>query len=112
MPGESGTDLMIGEAAIHLPQSLPPGPVTVGVRPEALQPSGEAGLGRLAGRITSVEQLGAETIVSYELAGGAMVRTRLDNAFSLGIGETIDLPVRPGSLHVFDAETGAMVRRA
>jgi ABC-type sugar transport system ATPase subunit len=111
-PGETGTGLRIGATTIHLPQSLPPGPVTVGVRPEALQPSGETGLGRLEGRITSIEQLGAETIVGFELGEGATVRARLDNSFAAGIGEAIALPVPPGSLHVFDAETGAMIRRA
>ena len=115
-PGETGTELRVGAAKVHLPQSLPPGPVTLGVRPEALQPSGEVGLGRLEGRITGIEQLGAETIVAFDLtAGGAVgvtVRARLDNSFAAGIGDHIALPVPPGSLHVFDAETGAMIRRA
>ncbi|MBB5223333.1 multiple sugar transport system ATP-binding protein [Amaricoccus macauensis] len=111
-PIGGGTELRVGEAVLRLPQPLPPGSVTVGVRPETLQPSGEVGLGRLEGRITSVEQLGAETIVAFELAGAATVRARLDNTFAGAIGEAIALPVRPGCLHVFDPETGALVLRA
>ena len=110
-PGEAGTALRVGDAKIHLPQSLPPGPVTLGVRPEALQPSGEPGLGRLAGRISAVEQLGAETIVTFGLADGTQVRTRLDNTFALGIGAAISLPVRPGTLHIFDAQSGDVICR-
>jgi ABC-type sugar transport system ATPase subunit len=113
------------------------GPVIAGVRPTDLKPAGpesDPGLPRLGAELEVVERLGAESHLIFaidapRLAGDAASaadeateerdatllaeddRARLTARFEgrrrFAPGEPIEFTVRPDSLHLFDAATGA-----
>ena len=92
--------------ALALVQAAPPGGrVTLGVRPEHVRLGEEAGAPRLDGRVRSVEPLGAETLLVVEVADVALT-ARVPGDYAVRVGESITLSVRPGDVHLFDAETG------
>jgi ABC-type sugar transport system ATPase subunit len=104
--------------------------VTIGIRPEALQPAGPAptliarGVGGpadseeaakrctdrtrtvgptlLKGNVEWVETLGAHSLVNVKFDGTALTALLR----SRPAAETIDLSIDPGQIHVFDNETG------
>jgi len=81
-----------------------PKKITIGLRPETLDivPGGP-----LAGRVDGIEYFGSEAMVTIRLADGHILRAALNAASGLpGIGETIDLGVKEGVMHVFDAVSG------
>jgi ABC-type sugar transport system ATPase subunit len=88
--------------------ALPDGPITLGVRPEALS-LGTEGVPAVA---RFVEVLGADALVLCELASGEqfVVRQAFD-APRPGPDEPVRLVVNsaPASLHFFDATSGARV---
>ena len=94
----------IGDAVIAT-ATAPDGPVTVGVRPEALS-LGTEGLQAVA---RFVEVLGADALVLCELASGErfVVRQSFD-APRPGPDEPVWLTVSPahGAVHLFDAASG------
>jgi sn-glycerol 3-phosphate transport system ATP-binding protein len=79
--------------------------VLLGVRPEHLEPCGEAEA-QLVADIDLIEPLGADTLVYGHLEGGARVTARLHSSFAARTGK---LPLRydPSQVHYFDAGTGA-----
>jgi multiple sugar transport system ATP-binding protein len=88
------------------------GPVTVGFRPEALQPGADAGVA-IEGAVSLVEDLGGETVIYVE-AGGlslTMVRPLEATGPSPRMGERIVLSADPAALMVFDAATGRALTR-
>jgi len=74
----------------------------LGIRPEALGPSGE-GLG-LKVRCEVAELTGPERIVTATVGGQRLVAA-LPAAMGIVAGEEISLRVDPAAVHVFDAET-------
>jgi len=100
----------VGEFEVR-PATLPDGPVTIGVRPEALALDTD-GLPAIA---RFVEVLGADALVLCELASGERFVVR--QAFDAP-RPSPDEPVRlmvsgaAGSLHYFDAATGARLEPA
>jgi sn-glycerol 3-phosphate transport system ATP-binding protein len=94
-----------GGPALRFADGPRPGPegrrLTLGIRPEHLEPNGEGGL-PLA--VDLIEPLGSETVVHGRLPGGAPLTARLPSA-AAGAG-TLSLALPPAHLHVFDAETG------
>ena len=80
----------------------------LGLRPESVA-LGESGL--LAGRVTEIEYLGADTIVGVGVAENA-VAVRLPGRTRLTIGETVWLNWTPDAVHVFDAANGRRVEQA
>ncbi len=99
-----GGRVYVGDVALR-DVPLPDGPVTVGVRPEALALSSEG----LAAKVNFIEVLGADALVLCELAGGErfIVRQPFD-ARRPGHGEPVRLAVNPepGAVHLFDSATG------
>jgi sn-glycerol 3-phosphate transport system ATP-binding protein len=82
--------------------------VTVGIRPEHLEPCGEAEA-MFAATVELVEHLGADTLV--HLAHGAdLLTARLPHGANPGVGSTMFLTAAPGKVYLFDAETGARIR--
>jgi multiple sugar transport system ATP-binding protein len=78
-------------------------PVTLGLRPEHLQPADEG----LPGRIAVVEPTGAETYVVVRLdAGGREVTAVVRDRRPLRPGEPIRLRAERGMAHLFDRTTG------
>jgi ABC-type sugar transport system ATPase subunit len=88
-----------------LPAARTDGPVTLGIRPEAMvwQAHGEAAIEAPA---TVVEPLGAETLVTLDLAGHVL-HARVPPRSVRHSGETVRLSVAPDALHFFDRTTGA-----
>ncbi len=75
--------------------------VFVGIRPEDFRLGGSGGLG-VSARVTEVEPLGNETVVSLD-ADGVVLTARLDGAAVVHRGDPVTLTVAPESLHWFDA---------
>ena len=85
-------------------------PLTVGIRPQDLRPADD---GALALQVDVVEYLGTESQVVGRLAGAGdarLVATVPGDAHAL-LHKTVRLTVDAERLHVFDATTGATLRR-
>jgi multiple sugar transport system ATP-binding protein len=90
------------------PETLaqPPGPWTLGVRPEDLALQEEGAPGALPARVYLVEPLGAEAWVTVEREGERLT-ARAPPTFHLPPGAPVHLRVREGRpLHRFDSQTG------
>jgi multiple sugar transport system ATP-binding protein len=75
--------------------------VTVGLRPEHLQPAGDG----IAGQIAVVEPTGAETYLIVRV-GIREVTAVLRDRRDVRPGQEIRLQAEPGMMHVFDRATG------
>jgi sn-glycerol 3-phosphate transport system ATP-binding protein len=96
-----GGTLRLGHATLATGLDLPPGEVTLGLRPEDLAPCG--GAGALDLRVAYVEELGATRLVHGTHEDIAMVAAiPADHP----PGDRIALAVRPDLLHLFDPVTG------
>ena len=139
LPGTATADrrgVMLDGSAQVLPFSPPapaaPGKVTVGIRPEHLEPvPRDAATLELA--VDVVEALGADSLVHGQLAGGRdrhhgrdgphgagslvhgppagggrgpAVTARVDGALRIAAGETLPLALAPEHVHFFDAGNG------
>ena len=89
---------------------VPPGPVTVAIRPEHLLVADNADN---FGEVTLIEDLGAEYVVYFDVAGENLV-TLLPAASgaAFDLGSRIAFSLRPGAAAVFDANTGRKVGHA
>ena len=90
------------------PASAGRGRITVGIRPEHLEPVSreEAALEVV---VELVEALGADSLVHGQLADGgesAAVTVRLDGARRVAAGEVLSLAVAPKHVHFFDPVDG------
>ncbi len=118
LPAEWTTSgLQLGSAIIRIqPPAAAAGSsrsVTAGFRPESLQVVG-AGEGFTV-TVNVVEELGSDAFAyaSFEgndvetISTGHDVVARIDPRLAPAKGDTLHLQVRPGELHLFDAQTGA-----
>ncbi|MEL6520519.1 MAG: sn-glycerol-3-phosphate ABC transporter ATP-binding protein UgpC [Pseudomonadota bacterium] len=80
--------------------------VVIGMRPEHFSP-GSDGL-TLSGTTTLVEPTGAQTHVTFDLAGKSTTAV-LDGGVAIGVGEPLTVSIDPAKIHVFDKETGRRV---
>jgi sn-glycerol 3-phosphate transport system ATP-binding protein len=81
--------------------------ITVGVRPEHLQPcNGSPAL--VSGSVEMVEQLGADTLIHIG-HGKDPVVARLGHGVQPEIGATFSVTADPGRIFLFDAATGARI---
>ncbi|MEO1308697.1 MAG: TOBE domain-containing protein, partial [Pseudomonadota bacterium] len=80
--------------------------VVIGMRPEHFSP-GSDGL-TLSGTTTLVEPTGAQTHVTFDLAGKSTTAV-LDGGVAIGVGEPLIVSIDPAKIHVFDKETGRRV---
>ena len=136
-PAADGPGVVLDDSAqvlpFPLPASAPGGKVTVGIRPEHLEPvSRDAATLELA--VDLVEALGADSLVHGQLAGGGRdrhhgrdglqgagspvhgqpvggdrgpaVTARVDGALRVAAGETLPLALAPERVHFFDAGNG------
>jgi ABC-type sugar transport system ATPase subunit len=82
---------------------LRPG-LELGVRPEHVRLGAEG----VPAEVTLVEPVGGEAYVHLHAAGLELV-ARTDAAARPSVGDTVRVSLRPGDVHVFDAETGERV---
>jgi ABC-type sugar transport system ATPase subunit len=83
--------------SLAVPNSLPAGPIVLGVRPEDLVP----GDGPIEARVRLVEDLGAESFVHAETPSGAMIYRIAAADPRPSAGETVRLKIREGAAHWF-----------
>ncbi len=124
---------MIGD--LRLPPAhaqAPAGPVIVGVRPEGISAVAAGEPGSFAATVEVTEALGSDVFVHVSLAsdgqhadldreldftamtdeesgavGTGQIVARLPGAFRTAPGETVQLAIDAGAIHLFNAETGA-----
>ena len=86
--------------------------IFLGVRPDDLRVATEAGGGALSleARVGVIEPLGPETLVYAEVGGRELV-AKADGRISLRRGDVVRLVADADELHVFDAETEAVLPR-
>jgi multiple sugar transport system ATP-binding protein len=126
-----GGRITAGDLRMDMPE-VPDGDVVVGVRPEALRPSGD-GLSTIEFRVDVVEPLGDEIVVHGSVAGRAAgtgpseletptkamggdpgeatITARFEPHLRPQIGDRIPLHVRAEAVHVFDPATGRAIGR-
>jgi multiple sugar transport system ATP-binding protein len=114
LDGEGTMWAAVGEAGrVRLDPATAPAPgapVVLGVRPEhlaatdpgAIAESGDEGL---AATVTGIEWLGHEQHVVASVAGTPVTARQPVDGPPVELGATIRLQIRPGGLHLFDAET-------
>ena len=94
--------------------SIPPGDVTVGVRPEAIgvaEPQ-TADAVRGQGRVRLAEDLGAETVVYFETGSETLVTCHpVEAPLPRSYDDTIAFSIDPAHLVVFDGATGRRLGR-
>jgi len=103
---EDGTLALTPDSRLPLPCHQTPGQtLTVGIRPEHFQPAG-AGNG-LALQATLAEQLGADTLIHGQLAGGSQELTvRLPGIHHVEPDTRLPFTVATENLHLFDHQSG------
>ena len=107
----NGQAAIVGAAGLTLPGTPPPGMaegkgIVFGVRPDhfALAPEGKG----VPADVTVVEPTGAETLVVGRL-GEQTILVNLRERRSFSPGERVWLDPLPGTIHLFDAESGKRV---
>ncbi|WP_274426628.1 sn-glycerol-3-phosphate import ATP-binding protein UgpC [Chelativorans sp. YIM 93263] len=109
--GADGLKLANGEIVKPSEAPLPEAgrQVTLGVRPEHLEPASESAA-ELMLEVSAVETLGADTLAHGHLIGvsngdGELV-ARLPGNAKVNAGDRLPLAIEPGMAHLFDAESG------
>jgi multiple sugar transport system ATP-binding protein len=112
--------VQIGSTVVPLPQSLQHsvgrGPVTVGLRPEALDLAGDAA--GLTAIVKLVEELGSEAYIYAQMtdhvgettATAPEIVVRVAPTVVVKNGERITLRVKDDSMLLFDAESGIRIK--
>ena len=103
-----GVGLDGSSQALPVPPPAPADNITVGIRPEHLEPVARDAAA-LELTVDLVEALGADSLVHGQLAGGGQgtaVTVRVDGARRIEAGETLSLAVAPEHVHFFDPGTG------
>jgi len=82
--------------------------VTVGIRPEHIEPCAEADA-LFSGNVEMVEQLGADTLVHLS-RGKDLLVARLPHGTLPAVGAAMHLTAAPSHIYLFDAASGARIR--
>jgi ABC-type sugar transport system ATPase subunit len=108
-PRGGGGVLTIGDQHVTLPQLSEPvraaagrGPLTIGIRPETLRLTTDAGTHVVAAAMHHVEQLGHESLVHVR-AGDVALTARVDGMATCTRDERVGLAFDPERLYFFDA---------
>lgn len=99
---EGGALSLAEGLSLPAPPGTPDGPVTVGLRPDALRLA-ETGAGALPARLRGLEAMGNETILFAERDGPDLTIVTKDRP-RLEPGQQIHLAPDPAHLHVFGAD--------
>jgi multiple sugar transport system ATP-binding protein len=111
LPARTGRDGIVELSGKPLPirSGLPEGSaVTLGIRPEALQPAAaarQASRPAVAARLRRSEHLGSEKILHFDVPDmpGVVVTSRVTAAVRDGELDTTELTFEPGACHLFDS---------
>ncbi|MET4807697.1 sn-glycerol-3-phosphate import ATP-binding protein UgpC [Limibacillus sp. MBR-115] len=83
--------------------------VTLGIRPEDLEPVGAGTDGAFSLEVALIEELGADSLVHGLLSDGgpeATLTARLPGGHRLTEGDSLTVAPRPQALHLFDHDSG------
>ncbi len=83
--------------------------VTLGLRPEDLRPTDHASEAVISGRVTSLESLGAETLVHVDTGNAKPVILRGGRETPAHLDEPLHLTCDPKMARFFDPETGLAI---
>ena len=112
MPAKVGEDaLTIGQSRVRVSGLKSGRDLTFGIRPEDLTPVDAGGDGVLSGRVTSIEPLGAETLIHVDRGGETPLVVRGGRVTNARLDETIHLAVAPDMIRLFDAGSGLAIER-
>ncbi|GMG82138.1 sn-glycerol-3-phosphate import ATP-binding protein UgpC [Paralimibaculum aggregatum] len=106
----AGGRLVLGEGvSLPAPEGARPGPVTAGIRPEALAPvPAEEGAPLL---VNGIEQLGSQTLFIGDL-GGHRVRVMTGRRDDIRIDDRIAVAAPQAAIHLFDRDSGERLAAA
>ena len=82
------------------------GAKTIGVRPEHVRASRDAG--DWVGTVAIAEHLGSDTVLHVSVEGLGMVKARVEGEFGLRHGQQAYLTPDPTKIHRFDADGNTM----
>ncbi|MDB6180817.1 sn-glycerol-3-phosphate import ATP-binding protein UgpC [Paracoccus fistulariae] len=99
--GSPAMNLIKASSVPHLPGSAHAG--TIGIRPEDLSVSPD---GPIEMKVGAVEELGAQRLVHGQIGNEQITITMPSDA---QLSDVLRLNYRPGSLHLFQAETGRRI---
>jgi multiple sugar transport system ATP-binding protein len=94
---------------LHADTAPTPGPVTLGIRPEALALAPPDAPGCLPARLRRAENLGAEWLLHTATPGGAALTARVPQAANLP--QQLHFALDPARLHLFDAAGARIAAR-
>ena len=101
---------------LALPAATAGDPVTVGVRPEALEIVGSGAMPSsrtaLAAKVESIERLGNITFVYLDCGASELVTVQVMGQSALVPGQTVQIGLHPAQLHIFDAAGTAIAAAA
>jgi sn-glycerol 3-phosphate transport system ATP-binding protein len=103
-PATAFTARFIGTPPMNI-LATPGAAILLGVRPEDIRVGTEPGPRTVEARVTSVEYLGADSILLCAAAGQS-IAVRAPGRVELPAGRTVHLSWRKDTTHVFDAKTG------
>ncbi|HEY0333158.1 MAG TPA: sn-glycerol-3-phosphate ABC transporter ATP-binding protein UgpC [Stenotrophomonas sp.] len=89
---------------VDLPAGREDSVITLGIRPEHLQPAGQGEPVAFRARVEGLEPVGNEIFVNLDLGGQSLVMRVPPQALP-PIGQELDVALRGGQLHFFDPET-------
>jgi multiple sugar transport system ATP-binding protein len=81
-------------------------PITLGIRPEQLDPTGAMGRSKLPIVISLIDPMGADALLWGTIASNT-VSIRIGPEDAYNIGDTVSAAFDPSAASVFDAESGA-----
>ena len=106
---DGGGAALADGSRIDLPVTGAAGPAVLGLRPEAMVPAPDGAPG-LRVTVTLVEPLGSDTLVHFRL-GEADYVARVPPETRPRVGDHLTLAADGARCHLFDASSGALLRR-
>ena len=104
----AGGQILLPGASAPWRTALPAGPgqdLLLGIRPENLAITHESGDATISGTVKATEMLGAETLLTVDLAAGHSLIARLPGIVRASEGDPVLLRTDSESLRFFDAES-------
>lgn len=97
--------VVAGPLRFSAPDGLAQGPLTLGIRPEAIRLGQSEGI-RCQGRVRLVENLGSELVVYLEAEGTGLVVSFPATAGTPAFESTVSFAIDPADVQFFDPEGG------
>jgi multiple sugar transport system ATP-binding protein len=103
-----GDDLLVAGVPVQLGRS-PAGAVKLGIRPEHMSLSPDAGIRLAELQVDLVENLGGQTVLYARTSDGQAFTIVLEGQQQIAVGSTVTAYIDPARAHIFNAQ-GATIR--